>query len=50
MDPPKTGVLSISAIGAIAIVIGAFYIRRWWIRRKNFTLFRKYDEKIGEVR
>jgi hypothetical protein len=50
MYPPKTGVLSISAIGAIAIVIGAFYIRRWWIHRQNSTLLRKYDEKIGEVR
>ena len=33
----------VGVIGAIAIIIGAFYVRRGLIRRQNPALFRKYD-------
>ena len=39
---PLTTII-IGIIGTIAIVLGAFLVRRWWIRRQNPALFKKYD-------
>jgi len=44
--PPQPGITTIAIIGIAGIVLGAvsaFYIRRWWIRRQNPALFRKYE-------
>jgi len=39
---PQTTVI-VGIIGVIAIITGAFLVRRWWIRRQNPALFREYD-------
>jgi PGF-pre-PGF domain-containing protein len=36
-------IIIIGIIGAIAIIIGAILVRRWWIRRQNPVMFRDYD-------
>jgi PGF-pre-PGF domain-containing protein len=39
---PMTTII-VGIIGAIAVIAGAFLVRRWWIRRQNPGLFRKFD-------
>jgi uncharacterized delta-60 repeat protein len=39
---PLTTII-VGFIGASAIIAGAFLVRRWWIRKQNPALFRKYD-------
>ena len=39
---PMTTII-VGTTGAIATIIGTVFIRRWWIRKQNPTLFRKND-------
>jgi hypothetical protein len=41
-ETPLTMII-VGVIGAIAIITGAFLVRRWWIRRQNPALFRECD-------
>ena len=43
VEETPLSMIIIGVIGAIAIIIGAFLVRRWWIRRQNPALFREYD-------
>lgn len=44
--PPRPGITTIAIIGIagiVLVVVSAFCIRRWWTRRQNPSLFRKYE-------
>jgi PGF-pre-PGF domain-containing protein len=47
VTPPVKGtpltIIIIGIIGAIAFIISAFFVWRWWIRRQNPALFRDYE-------
>jgi len=36
-------IIIVGVVGVIAIITGAFLVRRWWIRRQSPVLFREYD-------
>ncbi len=41
-DFPLTWII-FGAAGFIVFIVGIVFVRRWWIRRQNPALFRKYD-------